>query len=101
MTPEHYFDQLPDRVMQRIGQERKISIRTIRSYGKWVAVFLLGFLGGLLSYNIHAHVNKANYSVEIVDETIFNNQFNPTCDEIIEYLVSEVEDYETLIAGNY
>ena len=100
VVPEHYFDRLPDRIMQRVGRKKGVSMRTIYSCGKWAAVFLLGFVGGIVSYNIHANVNRTAHSPETFEVTVFDSQFNPTCDEIIEYLVSEVDDYETLIAEN-
>jgi len=34
-------------------------------------------------------------------EDIFDSQFNPTNEEIIEYLASEVDNYEMILAGIY
>ncbi len=39
--------------------------------------------------------------LEITEENVFDARFNPTNEEIIEYLFSEMDSYELLYAENY
>lgn len=105
VVPEHYFEQFSDRMMQRVTRKERTLFKRYRSYMNRVAVFVIGVVGVWMAITMGE--NKMNREKEQVyvpatlDESIFDSEFNPTCNEIIEYLVTEVDDYEMLFAGNY
>ena len=106
VVPEHYFEQFTDQIMQRIGRKEKTLLQRCRSYMKWAAVLVVGATGiwMTIAVSMSHDINREKHSKQLLkqeaDETIFDTQFNPTCDEIIEYLVSEVDDCEMLLADN-
>lgn len=113
-VPEGYFDQLADRVMERVKQEEKPQrakfIQIIKPYIGLAAIFLIAFLvmPAVLSKVVHPEqlLKKENNSVAskeewIEEEIFFDSQFNPTNEEIIEYLASEIDSYELMYAGIY
>ena len=101
-VPEGYFDHLPDQIMNRIEKENKVKYRTFLPYIRWVAVFVIGFVGVWTFLGMSSLQKISLFGINLreeKEEIIFDSQFNPTSDEIIEYLVSEVEDYEVLVAN--
>lgn len=101
-VPERYFDELPDRIIARVqmtggGMKRK-PVRFLRAWRGAVAVVAVS-LGIWLSYMMASHnLDRIEKSEE---EYVFDSQFNPTNEEIIEYLTSELDSYEWVIAGIY
>lgn len=52
MVPDGYFDQLPDQIMQRIGEEETVKVRSHRLPKRWLvwastaaAVLVMGWFG--------------------------------------------------------
>ena len=90
-VPDRYFDTLGDRVMDRIkdedGKTRKTSLfQTLKPY--------LG-LAGLFAF---AMIVVQLLVPNLVDENIFDADFNPSREEIIEYLSQETDPIEFLYA---
>lgn len=113
-VPEGYFDQLDKRIGKRIEMEKhpqKVRwITLLKPYIGLVAIFLLALF---IVQVILPHVVdkdrmlvKEGQSVTIVKESQtetfeFDIGFNPTNEEILEYLSTEVSDYELLYADLY
>lgn len=106
-VPDGYFDDLTERVMRRVEEkkpEKKGAVRFFRSYTGWVAVFVGALIVAQVLYTVIAGRESAEsvvYGAESAEKDIFDSHFNPTSDEIIEYLASEVDSYEWMIAGIY
>lgn len=113
-VPENYFDELTERIMERTaGQEksRKIKfVQRLKPYMSLAAIFILALW--VVQAIFPLVVNKdqlmqrdsieyAIQALEPEEEDIFDSQFNPTGEEIIEYLASEVDSYELMYAGIY
>lgn len=109
-VPEGYFDRLPEQVMKRVNvseqARRKHPVRHFRPYMGWAAVFIGALFMAQVVYimvsgnRLWSSGNGAEYRTER-GEDIFDSHFNPTDDEIIEYLVTEVDDCEWMFAGIY
>lgn len=111
--PEGYFDNLTERVMERIEEKEQPKVgklRQLKPYMGWVAIFIVTIaLYSLLSSKEQYFFEKNAQQESLVlenaesntDEYIFDSDFHPTAEEIIEYLAVEVEDYEFIIAGIY
>lgn len=110
-VPEGYFEGLTDRIVGQIEKQRKPKkmrfLQIVKSYSGVAAVFLLALLVVQAIYPV-VDARKQNLETEnevvaqdTETENIFDSQFNPTSDEIIEYLVTEVDDYELIYAGIY
>lgn len=111
-VPEGYFDGLTDRVMKRLEEPkqapRMILRRSVRLGLSLAAIVTLVLLvlpavvprlaeRGQLSWRS----SENNAQMQEMDGDIFDGQFNPTSDEIIEYLAMEVDGVEWLYAGVY
>lgn len=110
-VPEDYFDTLEKRITDRITSEEKPQkerfITMLKPYIGLVAIFLLAIF---VVQVILPHVVNPDKMLkrdgeqvittnEVVVETEeLNAAFDPTSDEIIEYLALEVDDYELLFA---
>lgn len=115
-VPEGYFDTLNDKITERIkaeGKPQKIRlIQMLKPYLGLAAVFLIAlFVVQVIFPHI---VDKKRMLVrtgetgivatvvkEDAEEMEFAPYFEPTNDEIIEYLEMEVSDYELLFADLY
>lgn len=112
-VPEGYFDKLTDRVVEHVNQEKKSRkvrfIQIVKPYMGLAAIFLLALL---VVQVIFPHVVDKNrmllkdgeqiqQTATIDNEVIFDSHFNPTNEEIIEYLTTEVDSYELIYAGVY
>lgn len=113
-VPEGYFDQLDKRIGKRIEMEKhpqKVRwITLLKPYIGLVAIFLLALF---IVQVVLPHVVdkdrmlvKEGQSVTIVKESQtetfeFDVGFNPTNEEILEYLSTELNDYELLYADLY
>ena len=113
-VPDGYFEGLTDRIADRVNEEQKPKktrfIQIVKPYMGLAAIFLLALL--IVQVVLPGVVDKRqllNKNVEVVStptqettiEDIFDSQFNPTSEEIIEYLASEVDNYDFLYAGIY
>lgn len=113
-VPDGYFDNLTERLMKRVGEEEKAKKKKCYAFfppfmGR-VAVFVSGLVIVQLLYTVAIDrkllksgdlAEQVVYVPESMDEDIFDSHFNPTNDEIIEYLVAETDNYEWMIAGIY
>lgn len=109
-VPEHYFEHLTSQIMDRVEQTQstpKVSITTvIKPYLGLVAIFAIAMILAQLVFWIApqgsfqappsttlqatANINKSEIELE--------EQFNPTQDEIVEYLMQEMSNEELTIA---
>lgn len=113
-VPDGYFDGLTDQVMQRVEKQkeprRSRFMQVMRPYMGVAAIFVLVLLivqavlplvvdkGQLFPRDT---VEQVMITPDEIEEDIFDSHFNPTSDEIIEYLASEVDNYELMYAGVY
>lgn len=112
-VPEGYFDGLTDRMMDKLKEEQRPQrvrlIQLIRPYLGLAAIFVLALLVIQLVFPLV--VNKNQLIVkndgqimqvqEEIEEDIFDSHFNPSNEEIIEYLASEVDEFELAYADLY
>lgn len=113
-VPDEYFNGLEDRIMQRIEKQphrpKTKFMQIVTPYLGLAAIFLIAlfvlqvFLPSVIDKDqkiVQQNSQIARTQVEETDDVdIFDSRFNPTSEEIIEYLTSEVDSYE-LIAGVY
>lgn len=113
-VPDGYFDGLTEQIMQRVEKQKETRrprfLQVLRPYMGVAAIFILALLiiqavmplvvdkGQLFPRDTVEHVMMTPDEFE---EDIFDSHFNPTSDEIIEYLASEVDNYELMYAGVY
>jgi hypothetical protein len=110
-VPDRYFDTLGDRVMDRIkdeeGKTRKTSLfQTLNPYlglaGLFVFVMIVVrlLIPNLVDENRTRLKNgeQANLAAQTENENIFDSDFNPSREEIIEYLSQEADPIEFLYA---
>lgn len=112
-VPENYFEELTGRVMARVGeqkkQRRKNMVRFCRPYINIAATFALTLF--VLQWVV-PHWNRpeaapqdvavvADVAADGQEEDIFDSEFNPTTEEIIEYLASEMDNFDTAFASLY
>ncbi len=111
-VPEGYFEEVTDRIMEKVEKKAvkpKIGW-TVKSYLGLAAIFVLALMMVQVLYPVitgeerGAHREQAEemaYVPDAVEEDIFDSYFNPTSDEIIEYLAAEVDNYDLMYAGIY
>ena len=105
-VPDRYFDTLGDRVMDRIkdedGKTRKTSLfQTLKPYLGLAGLFAFAMIVvQLLVPNLvdENRMLQANMTAQAEDENIFDADFNPSREEIIEYLSQETDPIEFLYA---
>lgn len=111
-VPEDYFDQLDKRIEQRIESERfpqKVRLITLlKPYIGLVAIFLLALfvVQVILPHVVDKDRMLVHDALEAAQENKnetfeFDAGFNPTDEEILEYLSTEISDYELLYADLY
>lgn len=114
-VPDGYFNDLTGRIMDQVKEEKKPRkmrfLETFKPYLGWAAVFIVTLIVAQALYPLAIHKNpmvstevtehSAFISSDSLEEDIFDSHFNPTSDEIIEYLASEVDNYELMYAGIY
>lgn len=113
-VPEKYFDQLGKRIEQRIEAEKKPQkvrlVTLLKPYFGLAAIFLLALF--VVQVVLPHVVDKDRMLVsekregmvekEIQSETFeFDSGFDPTDEEILEYLSTEINDYDLLYADLY
>lgn len=116
-TPEGYFESLTDRIAERVKEEEKPQkvhlLRTIKPYLGLAGIFV-GILFAVqvilphfVDQNKMILKNGVTEQVVKVQETTpqveieFNADFNPSDEEIWEYLFSEMNEYDLIYAGLY
>lgn len=113
-VPDGYFDGLTDRIMSQVKEEkmpRKLRfVEVFKPYMGWAAVFVVTLMMVQVVYPLITDKNplssgeiagQASFAGEGAEEDIFDSHFNPTSEEIIEYLASEVDNYELMYAVVY
>ena len=110
-VPDRYFDTLGDRVMARLkdedGKTRKTSLfQTLKPYLGLAGLFAFAMIVVQLLVPNLVDENRmllktgeqANMMTQAEDENIFDADFNPSREEIIEYLSQETDPIEFLYA---
>ena len=114
-VPEGYFEGLNEQIISRLEKQEKPHkpgiVQIFKPYMGLVAVFIVALLVvqalmplvvekdyKLMPKNAGEEMSQATDALE---EDIFDSHFNPTSEEIIEYLASEVDNYELMYAGIY
>lgn len=115
-VPEGYFDKLTDRITERVQEEKKPQkvrfIQIVKPYMGLAAIFMLAFLVVQVVFPHFIDPNKmilkegetveqTQQAAATDNEVIFDSYFNPTNEEIIEYLTTEVDSYDLIYAGIY
>lgn len=115
-VPEGYFDKLTDRIADRVQEEKKPQkvrfIQIVKPYMGLAAIFMLAFLVVQVVFPHFIDPNKmilkegetveqTQQAVATDNEIIFDSYFNPTNEEIIEYLTTEIDSYDLIYAGIY
>lgn len=109
-VPEGYFDGLTDQVVKRMEDQKRSEktkvFRIVRPYLGLAGVLVLALLViqaifPLITDRSQMLVKENSEMAETPEEDIFDSQFNPTSEEIIEYLASEVNNYELMYAEIY
>lgn len=115
-VPDGYFDTLNDKITERIktGEKQpKVSLmQMLRPYMGLAAVFLIALFVVQVIFphfvdkkRMLAHTGQTEAVTAVAKEDAgeleFAPYFEPTNDEIIEYLEMEVSDYELLVADLY
>lgn len=110
-VPDGYFDTLEDRVVSRVQEtSREMTLlRILRPYLGLAALFTFAMvivqlaLPGLADENgtsLKKGIQQEVMAAQTEDENIFDPDFNPSREEIIEYLSQETDPLEFLYAEN-
>ena len=108
-VPDGYFDNLTERIVKQVKKQEKAEknsspLRKVRLYMGVAAGFLLALfvlqilLWGIQDYSQKERQENSQLVVEMEEEDIFDSHFNPTTEEIIEYLVAESDNYDLILA---
>lgn len=114
-VPEGYFEHLTDQVLEKIKEEekpQKVSfVQLLKPYMGLVAIFLLAFVivQFVVPHFIDSDKMLKKVNTEMVtgieentsDNLVLDGNFNPTSEEILEYLSTEVSDYDLIYAELY
>lgn len=114
-VPDHYFDRLTDEVMERVKEEKKAPkigwVTLLKPYLGLAAVFLLALfvVQVILPHFIDdSRMLKKEGKETIISEEVskaevpeLDSTFNPSSEEILEYLSTEVSDYDLIYAELY
>lgn len=116
-VPDGYFDRLEEQVISRISEQeqpKKTSLfQLVKPYMGLAALFVIALVVVQVVLPLVVDPNKMlkhdeNGVIMVKEEVVtepetdeLNSSFDPTSDEIIEYLVAEVDDYELLLAEVY
>lgn len=114
-VPEGYFEGLNEQIMSRLEKQGKPQkpgiVQIFKPYMGLVAVFVVALLvvQALMPLVVEKDLklmpkNAGEEMAQVTDtleEDIFDCHFNPTSEEIIEYLASEMDNYELMYAGIY
>lgn len=113
-VPDGYFDHLTDNVIERIKEDKKPRrpgiVYMLKPYIGLAAIFLLALFvvqivlprfidnSRMLKKESAEVVQEANDRKEDVE---LDSSFNPTSEEILEYLSTEVNSYDLIYAELY
>lgn len=114
-VPEDYFEQLTDRIMEHV-QEKEKKQRTsfwllVKPYMGLVAIFVLALF--VVQVLLPHFIDESRMIRKEGSETLLTREeegnedlqldsgFNPTEEEILEYLSTEMSDYELVYAELY
>ncbi|MDR1755738.1 MAG: hypothetical protein LBR65_02105 [Culturomica sp.] len=109
-VPEGYFDRLTEEVMERVKAERSprriTLLNAIKPYLGLTAMFVFAWvMVQLIAPRFMDSDRMLKQETEELlsgtGEAELDVNFNPTGDEILEYLSDEVDDYELLYADLY
>lgn len=114
-VPEGYFEHLTDQVLEKIKEEekpQKVSfVQLLKPYMGLAAIFLLAFVivQFVVPHFIDNNKMLKKVNTEMVagieentsDNLVLDGSFNPTSEEILEYLSTEVSDYDLIYAELY
>lgn len=113
-VPDGYFDRLTERIMELTESKKEIHksnlLQVFRPYIGIVAMFVI-MMGGMYMLVpiamergedlLNDTIVQGTSEEEILADDIFDSGFNPTNDEIIEYLAIEIDNYELILADVY
>ena len=113
-VPDGYFDHLTDQVIERVKEEKKPRrtnfVHILKPYIGLAAIFLLALFvvqivlprfidnSRMLKKESTEVVQEANDRKEDIE---LDSSFNPTSEEILEYLSTEVNSYDLIYAELY
>ncbi|WP_298612350.1 hypothetical protein [uncultured Odoribacter sp.] len=114
-VPEGYFEHLTNQVLEKIKEEekpQKVSfVQLLKPYMGLAAIFLLAFVivQFVVPHFIDNNKMLKKVNTEMVtsveentsDNFVLDGSFNPTSEEILEYLSTEVSDYDLIYAELY
>lgn len=109
-VPEGYFEGLTGQIMEKVEKKAvKPGIGRIFKFCLGLtAIFVLALVVMQVLYPViggeeggREQTEEMAYVSEMAEEDIFDSYFNPTSDEIIEYLATEVDNYDLMYAGIY
>lgn len=109
-VPENYFDSLEDRIIKRIEEEKKPQrpnlVRLLRPFMGLAALFLMAML--IVQLVLPRFIDQNRMLLKVGEspvevtvksfETELDTDFNPTREEIIEYLSQEVDFPDLLLS---
>lgn len=106
-VPDGYFDGLTD---NKKDVRKPSLLQVLRPYIGIAAMFvvMMGIMHVVVSMTMERNQTASGEAVahstledELLEEDIFDSEFNPTSDEIIEYLATEIDNYELILADVY
>lgn len=116
-VPDGYFDEVTEQILSRVKEEempQKVKfLQILKPYLGLVGIFALALFVVQVIFPPFVDENKMllKNGDEVVQlqettsgassEEIFDSNFNPTNEEIIEYLASKVDSYELFYAELY
>lgn len=114
-VPEGYFEHLTNQVLEKIKEEekpQKVSfVQLLKPYMGLAAIFLLALVivQFVVPHFIDNNKMLKKVNTEMVtgveentsDNLVLDGSFNPTSEEILEYLSTEVSDYDLIYAELY
>lgn len=113
-VPDGYFDGLTERIMKLTETKKEVYkpslLQVLRPYIGIAAMFVV--IVGVMHIVVPMAMEQNQASLkdavaqgvsedELLEENIFDSEFNPTSDEIIEYLATEIDCYELMLADVY
>lgn len=116
-VPDGYFDEITEQILSRVKEEEKPQkvkfLQILKPYLGLVGIFALALFVVQAIFPLFVDENKmllknGDEVVQVQETTsgasseeIFDSNFNPTNEEIIEYLASKVDSYELFYAELY
>ena len=113
-VPDGYFDGLTERIMDLTENKKDVRKprlwQVLRPYIGVAAMFvvIMGVMHIVVPMTMESNRTSLNETVShgawdetLLEDDIFDSEFNPTSDEIIEYLATEIDDYELILANVY